>query len=239
MEHEQSAVSFDRVRFAYPGGSDVLHGVSFSLPMRSFTVVVGPSGSGKSTVLDLAAGLTKPTAGKVERALRTRMVFQSGALLPWLTALDNVLLGLADRPKLGREAKERRAREALRELGIEAFSRHYPRDLSGGQRQRVGIARALVAEPELLLLDEPFSALDADTTAHLSAEVEALYQKKEMSMLMVSHSIEDAVLLADEILVVAGGRLAERIVVPLPRPRRRDDARVAALIERVKGLLHS
>lgn len=235
----EAAVVFDRVRFSYPTGPEVLHGVSFSLPMRSFTVVVGPSGSGKSTILGLVSGLAKPAAGKVERALRTRMVFQSGALLPWLTALENVLLGLMDRSKLGSEAKERRAREALRELGIEAFARQYPRDLSGGQRQRVGIARALVADPELLLLDEPFSALDADTAAHLAAQVEGLYQKNEMTMLMVSHSIEDAVLLADEILVVAGGRLAERVVVPLPRPRARDDARVVALVERVKGLLRS
>ena len=233
----QLAVRFNHVHFGYPNDVETVHAVTLDLSAHSFTAIIGPSGSGKSTFLNLIAGLIQPTAGKMENKLRTRMVFQTGALLPWRTVCENVALGLADRPAMSEDAKMRRSHAALGELGIEAFARHYPRDLSGGQRQRVGMARALVAEPELLLLDEPFSALDAETSAKLVAEVDELYRRTGMAMVMVSHSISDAVLLADEIVVVKEGRVSGRVTVPFPRPRMREDAAVLSLIRRVDGML--
>ncbi len=223
--------------FAYePHLPDVLHDVSFTLPAHSFTAIVGPSGSGKSTVLRLAIGLDTPRAGKVDARARTRMVFQNGALLPWRTAKDNVLIGLTG-ARHSPAQKEKLARAALTDLGIEDYADQYPRDLSGGQRQRVGIARALVAEPEFLLLDEPFSALDVETTERLSQEILGIFAKGDISMLLVSHSIEDAVLLADRILVCDGGGITHEVPVALPRPRLRTDAAVMKLVEEVKGLI--
>ena len=230
-------LSFNDVSFAYDRSlPTVLHDVSFSLKPRSFTAIVGPSGGGKSTLLRLAIGLDRPTRGTVVNAARTRMVFQSGALLPWLTALENVKLAFADQPK-GEAAENREAHAALAELGIREFADAYQRNLSGGQRQRVGIARALVAAPELMLLDEPFSALDTETTARLVEEVERLYREKNMTFLMVSHSIEDAVILADEILVVGNGGIAGTVAVEIPRPRRRDDPMALRLAAHAKDLI--
>ncbi len=228
-------LSLDRVDFAYDGGPAVLRNVSFSLPPKSFTAIVGPSGSGKSTLLWLALGLLAPRRGTITRATPARMVFQSGALLPWRTVLSNVMLGFAGTP-LSASERVRRARAVLRSLGIEALSETYPRDVSGGQRQRVGIARALVSEPKLLALDEPFSALDAETTAHLIQVVADLHAKG-IGMLMVSHSIEDAVMLADDILVVADGGLKERVPVPIPRPRHADDPAVMKVVAQVRKLI--
>lgn len=239
MEHASSgpALEFTNVSFAYePDAAPVLTGVSFALAPRSFTAIVGPSGGGKSTLLRLAIGLERPSGGTVRNAVRTRMVFQSGALLPWLTALDNVKLAFLDRP-VSAATQAKLARAALAELGIEAYADQYPRNLSGGQRQRVGIARALVAEPKLLLLDEPFSALDAETTGRLVDEVERLFRDKDMAFLMVSHSVEDAVLLADEILIVGDGTIAARMPVHAPRPRRRDDAETLRIAAHAKELI--
>ncbi|HVX90675.1 MAG TPA: ABC transporter ATP-binding protein [Candidatus Paceibacterota bacterium] len=230
-------LSFSGVSYRYePHLPEVLRDVSFSLTKGSFTVIVGPSGSGKSTILTLAVGLEKPEKGTIDLHAKTRMIFQSGALLPWRTVLDNVVLG-ASGMGLTRHAGEHKARIALRDLGIDAFIHAYPRDLSGGQRQRVGIARALVSEPDLLLLDEPFSALDAETSEHLGEEVERLRTEKGMTMLMVSHSIEDAVRLADEILVVADHGIKERVAVTLPRPRDLHGREAVELVARVRKLL--
>jgi ABC-type nitrate/sulfonate/bicarbonate transport system ATPase subunit len=230
-------LSFEGVSFAYDRTLPaVLHDVSFELAPRSFTAVVGPSGGGKSTILRLATGLEKPTEGRVANRARTRMVFQSGALLPWRTALENVLLGFADSGE-HRTTQLRKAHAALAEMGIGGFADAYPRQLSGGQRQRVGIARALVAEPELLLLDEPFSALDAETTARLVEEVDRLRREKSMTFLMVSHSVEDAVMLADEVMAVGRGGIAGRVRITAPRPRRRDDPMAARFVAEARQLI--
>lgn len=232
-------VSFTDVSFSYePHLPPVFEHTSFTLPEGSFTVMVGPSGCGKSTLLRLCSHLDTPQKGKVENTARTRMIFQSAGLLPWYTARENVEIGLSGM-NLSPEVKKRKALEALTELGIEALESSYPRHLSGGQRQRVGIARALVSSPELLLLDEPFSALDIETTRKLSAEVLRIHKEKNMTMLMVSHSIEDAVLLADTILVVADKHIKETISVPLPYPRSVDDKEVQVLIQQVRNTLPS
>jgi len=213
------ALTLSDVDFTYaPHLPHVLHDVSLTLVPNTITAIIGASGSGKSTILRLAAGLIEPTTGSIERPLSTRMIFQNGALLPWLTAYENVAFGLLQDTQ-DDEAKERLILKTMKALGVLPLEHHYPRDLSGGERQRVGIARALVAEPELLLLDEPFSALDIDTTAALTEILEVRFAKKKMTMLMVSHSIENAVELADRILVCKAGALTADIAVPLPRPR--------------------
>jgi NitT/TauT family transport system ATP-binding protein len=237
MENTPSTLSFKNVSFAYdPSLPEIIHDVSLECAPSSFTVIVGPSGSGKSTILRLAIGLMKAGKGSVSLTARTRMIFQSGALLPWATALENVLVGFTGLNVSPAEQKKK-ALAALAELGIHELSGAYPRALSGGQRQRVGIARALVSEPELLLLDEPFSALDTDTADRLSDELLAIHTKNKTTMLMVSHSIEDAVVLADTILVFKGGVIAHTIPVDIARERKRDDPEVMHLVQKIKGLL--
>lgn len=223
------ALTLTDVDFTYaPHLPHVLHDVSLTLAPNSITAIVGASGSGKSTILRLAAGLIEPTTGTTLRPLSTRMIFQNGALLPWLTAYDNVALGLLNSAD-DDGVKERRILKTMKSLGVLPLEHHFPRDLSGGERQRVGIARAIVAEPELLLLDEPFSALDIDTTRALTEILETLFTKKKVTMLMVSHSIENAVELADRILVCKAGALIADINVPLPRPRSAHMHQVLAL----------
>jgi NitT/TauT family transport system ATP-binding protein len=230
-------LEFKDVAFAYDKGlPEVMHDVSFALAPGSITVIVGASGSGKSTLLRLAIGLDHATAGTVSCKARTRMIFQSGALLPWATALENVLIGFNGLSIAPAEQKKQ-ALAALAELGIVELANAYPRNLSGGQRQRVGIARALVSEPELLLLDEPFSALDVDTADRLGEELLRIHTEKKKTMLMVSHSIEDAAVLADTIFVFRDGGIAHQIPVELPRPRARTSVDILALVAKVKGLL--
>jgi NitT/TauT family transport system ATP-binding protein len=237
MKTPSPIVTFDNVSFRYSHGlPTVLHNVSFELPDRSFTAIVGPSGGGKSTILRLAAELCEPSTGEVKSRARARMIFQNAALLPWRTVLENVRLGFTGLSLSAHEEKKRALAE-LAELGIRDFAKQYPRDLSGGQRQRVGIARALVSEPELLLLDEPFSALDVETTKKLSEELLQIYEERAITMLMVSHSIEDAVVLADEILVCAHNRLEKRIAIDLPRPRRAGSPEVEALVKEVRAAI--
>ncbi|MDR3547660.1 MAG: ABC transporter ATP-binding protein [Candidatus Pacebacteria bacterium] len=231
------ALTFDKVSFAYePHLPVVVHDVSFALKSRSFTAIVGPSGGGKSTLLRLATGLEKPTRGTVTNPSRTRMIFQNAALLPWRTVKENVHLGFTGTPG-SRKEHEKRIHDELANLGLAGFANVYPRDLSGGQRQRVGIARALVSDPDLLLLDEPFSALDVETTQRLSEELLQIFADRNITMLMVSHSIEDAVLLADEILVFSGGVISHTVPVTCARPREREDSRVEDLVKKVKHLI--
>lgn len=235
----QSPLSFDNVSFAYePHLPIVLHDIKFSLKPRSFTTIVGPSGGGKSTLLRLATGLAKPTSGTVTNPSRTRMIFQDGALLPWRTVRENVHLGFTG-TNTSHTQHEKRIHDELANLGLADFKNVYPRDLSGGQRQRVGIARALVSDPDLLLLDEPFSALDVKTIETLSAEILDIFSKRNITMLMVSHNIEDTVQLADEIFVFSGGTISHKVPVPLPRPRAFEDPQVEKLVKEVKKFITS
>ncbi len=228
-------VTFENVTFRYePNEPIIAENISLELQPRTFTTIVGPSGGGKSTLLQLTVGLAKPLSGTVKNAARTRMVFQSGALLPWRTVYDNVMLGFTGLSLSKNERKER-VRQELANLGLTDLSHAYPRDLSGGQRQRVGIARALVSDPELLLLDEPFSALDVETTQKLSEELLGIFASRPITVLMVSHNIEDAVLLADQVFVFAHKVIEHVIPVTLPRPRHATDPEFERLVKEIKG----
>src|SRR6202050_5375744 len=197
--------------------------------------LLGPSGSGKSTMLRMLTGLSTPTAGQVfwhqkpiaGAEINVSIVFQSFALFPWLTVLENVEAPLQAR---GVEPEERRARslKMLDTVGLDGFEAAYPKELSGGMRQRVGFARALVVDPELLLMDEPFSALDVLTAETLRADFPDLWVEKKLpikSVLLVTHNIEEAVLMCDRILVLASspGRITAEIKVPFAHPRSRLD----------------
>ncbi len=228
-------LSLENISFRYgPHQPLVLKDIDIALEPTSFVAIVGPSGCGKSTILRIAAGLIKPAGGKVINKAKTRMVFQNSALLPWRSVLRNVMLGFHGLG-LTRHEEKKRALGELSDLGIRDFAKSYPRDLSGGQRQRVGIARALVSEPELLLLDEPFSALDVETSRRLSEEILEIYEARCIAMLMVSHSIEDAVMLADEVLVCAAGGIKKKIKIPLARPRSVDDPQVKKLVQEIRS----
>jgi NitT/TauT family transport system ATP-binding protein len=223
----------------------VLEAVDFSLREGEIVALLGPSGSGKSTLLRILAGLIPADAGEVRYrgqplygpAHGIAMVFQSFALFPWLTVQQNVELGLEARGVAAGE-RTRRAAAAIALIGLSGFEGALPRELSGGMRQRVGIARALVTQPEVLLMDEAFSALDVLTGERLRDDILALWRGGSMptrAMLVVSHDIEEAVLMADRVLVFAAhpGRVRFETAIGLPRPRRAESLEVRSLVDEV------
>jgi NitT/TauT family transport system ATP-binding protein len=238
------------MRYALAGqAASVLEGVDLTLADGEFVCVVGPSGCGKSTLLRIVHGLVAPTSGRVAFDgrpvtginLACAMVFQSFALLPWLTVLGNVALGLEAR-RVAPAERRRRADRYIDMVGLEGYEEAYPRELSGGMKQRVGLARALAVEPRLLLMDEPFSALDALTSISLRKELLDIWASADVpvsTVLMVTHSIEEAVELSDRVVVIAGrpGRVAEVLPVPLPRPRDRKRPEFAATVDRIFSLI--
>jgi NitT/TauT family transport system ATP-binding protein len=213
------------VSHTYPDGVTPLSGVSLELAAGSFTVLVGPSGVGKSTLLRILGGLLAPTAGEVLvqgipphlTPEPVGLVFQRDNLMPWRTAAGNVRLPLELQ---GIEDGERIA-ALLQLVGLAGFENSYPAQLSGGMAQRVALARALVHRPELLLLDEPFGALDALTRERMREELLRIWDALPVTVFMVTHSIQEAVLLADRVLVMTGypGQITATVDVPLPRPR--------------------
>jgi NitT/TauT family transport system ATP-binding protein len=203
-----------------------LERVSLDVAPGEFLCIVGPSGSGKSTLLRVVAGLLRQSAGTVHIAAErpgtplTAMVFQDHALLPWRTVLDNVAFGLENRG-VGRVPREARAREMLALVGLTEFARHYPHQLSGGMKQRVGIARALANDPEVLLMDEPLAALDAQTRALMQEELLRIWAGLGKTVIYVTHSLEEALLLGDRIALMTArpGRVSQVFTVDLGRPR--------------------
>ncbi len=227
----------------------VLDDVNLALKEGEIVALLGRSGSGKSTLLRIVAGLLRPTAGQVlwqGRVLEgppagVAMVFQSFALFPWLTVQENVELGLEARG-VARAEREKRAEEAIDLIGLGGFESAYPKELSGGMRQRVGLARALVVHPDLLLMDEPFSALDVLTAETLRTDLIDLWSEGRLplkSVLMVTHNIEEAVLMADRILVFSAnpGRVANELRVTLPHPRNRHDAAFRQMVDDIYSLM--
>lgn len=206
------------------GGLHALDDVSFSLHAQEFVCLLGPSGSGKSTLLRILAGLLPPTTGTFSfvggRQPRIGMVFQQANLMPWRTVQQNMTLPLELQGMNGDEAR-RRAQEMIEMVGLQGFENTWPRDLSGGMAQRVAIARALIHDPDLLLLDEPFGSLDALTRERMWTELSDIWQKRRKTVLMVTHSIGEALFLADRVLVLTQrpGRIKLDLKVDLPRPR--------------------
>ncbi|MBX6424350.1 MAG: ABC transporter ATP-binding protein [Variibacter sp.] len=234
----------DRVGKTYPNGVHALEGISFSVAPGEIVAIVGGSGCGKSTLLRLVSGLDHPTQGAVildeERVTapheKIGIVFQEPRLLPWLTVAGNVGFGLADRPKAEREA---RVADALDRVGLADKAKVWPRELSGGQAQRVAIARALVPRPEVLLLDEPFSALDAFTRIDLQDHLLSLWADLKPTLVIVTHDVEEAIVLADRIIVMRPrpGRVFAEIEADLARPRDRQSAAFDSVKRRVLAAL--
>ena len=240
------------VRQAYHSGDTdqvVLDDVALAIKEDEMVALLGRSGSGKSTLLRIAAGLLAPTSGKVLWGGKpvsgpcegVAMVFQSFALFPWLTVLENVLVGL---DALGVPPTEgrRRALEAIDLIGLDGFESAYPKEISGGMRQRVGFARALVVHPKLLLMDEPFSALDVLTAETLRTDILDLWLEGRLpiqSILMVTHNIEEAVLMCDRIMILSShpGRIVQEIKVDLPQPRNRLDPDFRKLVDQIYVLM--
>ncbi|MFT4268426.1 MAG: ABC transporter ATP-binding protein [Xenophilus sp.] len=197
------------------GSNTVLRGLDLSIRHGEFVALLGKSGCGKSTLLRTLAGLdAAPTAGEVHVPARRAVVFQEPRLVPWKPVLRNLTLGLRG---AGREAI---ARQALAEVGLSHREQAWPLTLSGGEAQRAALARSLVREPELFLLDEPFAALDALTRLRMQQLVLKLWRRHELTVLLVTHDVDEALTLADRVIVMEGGRLAADLPVELPRPRR-------------------
>jgi sulfonate transport system ATP-binding protein len=234
----------DHVGKTYPNGVHALEGISLTVAPGEILVVIGGSGCGKSTMLRAISGLDTPSQGTVslDNAVITApreeigIIFQEPRLLPWLTVADNVGFGLDG---VSREERRARVQRALARVGLADKANVWPRELSGGQAQRVAIARALVPRPQVLLLDEPFSALDAFTRADLQVHLLDLWAELKPTLIMVTHDVEEAVVLADRIMVMCPrpGRVYEEIACDLPRPRDRQSAAFDFVKRRVMAAL--
>ena len=215
---------------AYAGAHvNAVRDVSLDVPAGEFVSVVGPSGCGKSTILNMVAGFIPPSSGEIRVGDRSvtgpgpdrGVVFQSFALFPWKTVLENVAFG----PKMrgvARPERERIAREFLHLAGLGAAAGRYPNELSGGMQQRVGVARALANEPDVLLMDEPFASVDAQTRMTLQEELTRIWQQRRPTVLFITHDVPEAVFLANRVVVLSKGRVLADVEVSLPRPRRWD-----------------
>ncbi|MFB7495733.1 ABC transporter ATP-binding protein [Streptomyces sp. NPDC056161] len=217
-------------RFVTPDGKmmDVLRDVSVTIREKEFFTVVGPSGCGKSTLLNIASGLLQPTAGTVRRLkgdrelekLEIGYITQDSNLFPWCTVLENVAMPLEIR-KVAKPERIERAREWIKTVGLDGFENHYPRQLSGGMQKRCSIARTMVYEPEVLLMDEPFGALDAITKTTMQKTVLDLWQRRQTSVVFITHDLTEAIALSDRVAVMTGrpGRIRRTVDIPLARPR--------------------
>ena len=217
-----------------------LDAVSLSVTAGEFVCVVGASGCGKSTMLNLVAGLDTPSAGQVEVVGgRPALMFQESALFPWLTVEENVAFPLQMRG-VGRGERKQRVAQLLAMVHLEKFGGRRPHELSGGMRQRVALARALAQQASVLLMDEPFAALDAMMRDHLHCELESLWQQTGLTVLFVTHNVREAVRLGDRVVLLSShpGRLLAQYSVDIPRPRRIESPEVAGLAREITDRLH-
>jgi NitT/TauT family transport system ATP-binding protein len=235
-----------RYTSARGGEVDALAEIDLSIGAGEFVSIVGPSGCGKSTLLMLISGLIPPTTGAIEvggmpvkgAIGNIAIVFQRDVLLDWRTVLANVLLPVEIK-RLDPAIHRRKAQDLLRSVGLEGFEDKYPAELSGGMRQRVAICRALVQDPGLLLMDEPFGALDALTREQMNLDLQRMWLRDRNTVFFITHSIEEAVLLSDRVVVMSSrpGRIADVVVNDLPRPRgahTRSEARFIEQVERIR-----
>ncbi|MBN1148158.1 MAG: ABC transporter ATP-binding protein [Anaerolineales bacterium] len=220
-------IQISKTFYSQRGKVDVLDSVDFSVQSQEFVCIVGPSGCGKTTLLKLVAGLIQPSAGKIifsddllDGQLRSAMVFQEQALFPWMNVLDNVAFGL-EAQGIQRQERRVRALEMLAKIGLDAFQCNFPHELSRGMRQRVAILRAFIANPQILLMDEPFGALDSQMRLVMQEELLRIWKEDRKTVLYVTHDIDEAIMLGDRILVMSGrpSKIRQEIEVPLGRPR--------------------
>lgn len=237
-------------RFTLPQGDvTVLKNIDFAAYEGEFIAIVGPSGAGKSTILRIISGLQRPSEGRViykERLLldinlEAATVFQNFALLPWLTVQENVEMGLEARG-LDSASRQKKSSFYIDKVGLAGYEEAYPRELSGGMKQRVGLARALAVEPEILLMDEPFSALDALTSINLRDELVDIWSDRDIpvnTVVMVTHIIEEAIELADRVLVLSSrpGQIAGDLAIDLPRPRDKRDKAFIEYVDKIFSLI--
>ncbi|WP_017446476.1 ABC transporter ATP-binding protein [Gayadomonas joobiniege] len=238
-------VSFNSVSHFYETDEgqqvEALRNVDFHIEKHQFVAVVGPSGCGKSTLLKLLTGLLRPAGGQVkifgtpvtEPRDEIGIVFQQPTLLPWLNVLENVMFPIKHkRGRISSKEKEQ-ALSLIKMVGLDDFSQRMPSELSGGMQQRVGIARALLLDPEILIMDEPFSALDALTREEMGFDLLRIWNQSPKTVLFITHSITEAVLLADKVLIMSPrpGRLSEEIFIDLPRPRSAETVKEKAFAE--------
>jgi NitT/TauT family transport system ATP-binding protein len=209
------------------GRTEVLQDIHFSIEENEFVVVVGPSGCGKTTLLNIIAGLLSPSSGHViiegdrlDSKPHTAIVFQDYALFPWRTVLKNIVYGLEEQG-LQKSAQMEIAQHYITMVGLQGFENKYPHQLSGGMKQRVAIARALATDPFLLMMDEPFSALDAQTRTLMQYEISRIWEETHKSLLYITHHIQEAVFLGDRVVVLSRrpGRILDILNIDLPRPR--------------------
>jgi NitT/TauT family transport system ATP-binding protein len=249
---QRNAITVDSVSkwFATADGEPlhVLQDISLEVAERSIVAILGASGCGKSTLLNIISGIVKPERGSVSingipseqfKAWRSvSYMFQEDRLLPWRTALRNVEFALEAGSMAGAE-RRRRARSALELVGLGGFEDAFPYQLSGGMRSRVALARSLVLEPCILLMDEPFSRLDAQTRSLMHAELLRIYEMKQMTIVFVTHDVEESVVLADSVVVMAPrpGRVRERVAIDIPRPRDATRPEVTRYIQRLRALI--
>lgn len=216
------------------GEQPVLRSIELEVKPGEFIAVIGRSGCGKSTLLRVIAGLEPSTSGEIwinDQPVQhvhpeTRMMFQDARLLPWNKVIDNVAIGL-------RKEDRHKAEAALEQVGLGARANEWPSVLSGGQKQRVALARALASHPKLLLLDEPLGALDALTRIEMQQLIESLWQQQPFTTVLITHDVEEAVLLADRVVLIEEGSIAMDRIVPFSRPRQRGNAEVAAFIDKI------
>ena len=247
-----NVIQYDKVRKTYNSGHDevvALQEVSFSVGEGEFVTVVGRSGCGKTTLLKLTAGLLQPSGGAVQVAgapvrgplTNVGIVFQAPVLLAWRKAIDNVLLQVEAR-KLRVENYRKRALELLDLTGLKGFEERYPSELSGGMQQRVSISRALIHDPPLLLMDEPFGALDAITRDEMNLELLRIWHEAKKTVLFITHSIPEAVFLGDRVIVMTPrpGKVSEIVNIDLPRPRTtalRDEPKFISYVRQIRKSL--
>lgn len=225
-----------------------LNNLSMSIPDKQFAVIVGPSGCGKSSLLDIIAGLREPTGGKCKLdgqtihgpAKERGMVFQNYSLFPWLTVIKNVEFGLSLQGKPAKEATER-ARHYVNAVGLSNFETAYPNQLSGGMKQRVAIARSLANDPEVILMDEPFGALDSQTRVVMQQLLLGIWEKEHKTILFVTHDIDEALYLGEKVYVMSArpGRIIDTISVDFPHPRSYELSTEPAFIDLKRRIQHN
>jgi NitT/TauT family transport system ATP-binding protein len=222
----------DGVTLAF-GAVEVLGGIDFEVREGEFVALVGPSGCGKTTLLNLCSGWLSPSTGRVDRPARLRMVFQQDGLFPWLTADENIRLGLSQITDPGE--RRRRADALLDLIGLAGFAGSYPHQLSGGMRQRVELARALGGETPLLLMDEPFSSLDYLSRLKMRRELARILREQPRTVVLVTHDIEEAAQLADRVLVLSErpARVRDEVRLEIPRPRDPTHPEVVRAVHRI------